>query len=265
MSYIKELILDFCPPFFLKIKKKFRPISWENIKYSKNGVLFLPGGIYFNFRPYESSDFKVCKQIFFNKDYELNKLSRYEELINYYNKCSNPIIVDAGANIGAASVWFALRFPLAKIIAIEPDKENFRLLSKNSNSFSSIVPYCGAISSRPGELYLKDPKDGAWGYLTSDTSDESSIPVKAITIEDIFSEKISGNPFIFKIDIEGAEEDLFSRSSKIFDEFPLIIIELHDWLFPKKGKSQNFLKWHLSKNRDFVYIGENIFSISNRF
>ena len=70
-------------------------------------------------------------------------------------------------------------------------------------------------------------------------------------------------PFLAKIDIEGAEADLFSRDTDWIDQFPLIIVELHDWLLPKQGTSRNFLRCIAARNRDFVYLGENIFSIRN--
>jgi hypothetical protein len=41
-------------------------------------------------------------------------------------------IVDAGANIGLTSVYFANRWPKARIIAIEPEPSNYALLLKNA-------------------------------------------------------------------------------------------------------------------------------------
>ena len=70
-------------------------------------------------------------------------------------------------------------------------------------------------------------------------------------------------PFIVKIDIEGGENDLFANSTSWIDDFPLLIIELHDWLFPMKGTSRNFLMAISKLDRDFVHHGENIFSINN--
>ena len=37
----------------------------------------------------------------------------------------------------------------------------------------------------------------------------------------------------------------------------------HDWLLPKQQNSGNFLRQISSRNRDFVFHGENVFSISN--
>ena len=68
-------------------------------------------------------------------------------------------------------------------------------------------------------------------------------------------------PFIIKIDIEGFESELFSKNTEWIDMFPLVIIELHDWMLPKTANSNNFLKEISKLDRDFLYFNENIFSI----
>jgi hypothetical protein len=68
-------------------------------------------------------------------------------------------------------------------------------------------------------------------------------------------------PFIVKCDIEGSEMQLFQRNTEWVSEFPLLIFELHDWLFPMKGTSKNFLKTITNLNVDFVHSGENVFII----
>ena len=45
-----------------------------------------------------------------------------------------------------------------------------------------------------------------------------------------------------KIDIEGGEDDLFSGDLDWLERTPLVIIELHDWLFPNEPRSRNFLR-----------------------
>ena len=76
-------------------------------------------------------------------------------------------------------------------------------------------------------------------------------------------EATSSVPFLLKIDIEGAEADVFSQNTDCFDRFPLIIIELHDWMLPGQANSQAFLRWHAGLDRDFVLAGENVFSVRN--
>ena len=71
------------------------------------------------------------------------------------------------------------------------------------------------------------------------------------------------NASIAKIDIEGAETELFSQSTVWIDHFPLVIVELHDWMMPGQARSRAFLQAISSRDRDFVQIRENSFSIRN--
>ena len=73
-----------------------------------------------------------------------------------------------------------------------------------------------------------------------------------------------GAPFIVKIDIEGFEAELFSRNLEWLDRFYVLIIELHDWMLPRQRSSQSFLRAIGALDRDFLYAGENVFSIANR-
>jgi FkbM family methyltransferase len=269
-SRFRSILIDCIPPILLKVLKKFfgtKPVienPWRSLQIPAQGPLVLPGGIKFEFRP-SVADREVCRQVFINQDYDLKRLQRYDDIIECYRQSERPVIVDAGANIGAASLWFSLTFPKANIVAVEPDLGNFKVLSSNCKQVANIIPLQAAIASATGSLFLTDPGGGAWAYRTTNVESPESYVVKAMTIEEIFDVSESGTPFILKIDIEGAEADLFSRHAELFDKFPLIIIELHDWMLPSEGSSTNFLRWHTEKNRDFVHINENIFSISNDF
>ena len=45
---------------------------------------------------------------------------------------------------------------------------------------------------------------------------------------------------IIKIDIEGSEQELFSQNIEWLDKFKIILIEPHDWMYPKKNTFHNF-------------------------
>ena len=73
----------------------------------------------------------------------------------------------------------------------------------------------------------------------------------------------AATPFLAKIDIEGAEADVFAGDCSWVDRFPLLIVELHDWLYPGEGLSKPFL-WAMQHfNRDFIVRGEHVISIRN--
>src|ERR1700760_4959690 len=143
-----------------------------------------------------SSDVKVFHQIFIRNEYkfDVNREPRF--------------IGDAGANIGLASVYFATQFPNARILAIEPEKENFEVLVKNVQPYPNIEPVLGALWGERAEVEVVDRGLGNWGFVI-ETSSDSHIPskssqqkVEAMTVDMILDrfniQKIS----ILKLDIE---------------------------------------------------------------
>ena len=59
-----------------------------------------------------------------------------------------PLIVDLGANIGTATLFFVEQFPEARIEAVEPDRANFELLRHNTVGDPWDIPVSGL---RPAE------------------------------------------------------------------------------------------------------------------
>jgi FkbM family methyltransferase len=176
-----------------------------------------------------------------------------------------PLIVDCGANIGTASMYFAQGYPEARIVAVEPAPDNFELLCKNTAG-DPVRPVRAAIASRPGSLTLRDPGAGAWAYTTTDEVAPGAVigEVEAVTIDQIVRAEPGTTPFILKVDVEGAESELFSTNTEAISRFPVVIVELHDWMFPAQGTSRSFLRWHLEQGRDLVQSDENLFSLSSR-
>jgi len=228
------------------------------IDFNKNKIPFMHRGT--------RADTGVLKQIFVQKQYQLSRLRRGGELNEFYDSVVNsggqPLIVDCGANIGASALWFSMAFPKSFILGLEPDFDNFELLSENTVSVNGKF-LNAAVGSIDKMTYVVDPGLGEWGYRTSDLGAGNMVEMmsmRRLVAESVASGKV---PFIAKIDIEGGEEELFMKHTEWIDYFPLLIIELHDWLLPKSGNSRSFLREVSSRDRDFVYSGENIFSIRN--
>ncbi len=207
------------------------------------------------------ADRGVMGQIFGNQDYSLKRLRRGAELDALGAALPRPFILDAGANIGASVCWFALKFPNCQIVAFEPDAANFDLLRQNTEGLN-VELHQAALGARDGTVTLVDPGEGEWGYRTIAAAD-GAVPI--LSVSRMVAEKCAAgfSPFIAKIDIEGGEAELFAPPVDWVDQFPLLTVELHDWLLPGQGTSRAFLQCIAARNRDFVHIGENIFSIRN--
>jgi len=210
-----------------------------------------------------TSDEPLFQQIFIEEEYSLKRLRVNPEIDALLEQKSaqglRPLILDLGGNIGAAAVYFSLIYPNSRVVAVEPDPDNFEVLSRNTQGLDCVA-VAGAVASEKGFVKVCDPGLGPWGMRTEF---DARGRIEAFTVPELLH-RYGGEqffPFIVKIDIEGAEAELFSKNIDWIDAIPVMIIELHDWLLPGACSSRNFLKAIAGLDRDFVYIGENVFSI----
>ena len=223
--------------------------------------------ILFSFRKDSIGDKGVIAQIFQNQDYNLTHWEQGKKLLQYHHEQSKirpSLIIDAGANIGASTVYFSNIFPNSFVFSVEPDTTNWQLLEMNTAGLNGFN-FNGAIADTDGELVFEDPGRSDWGFMTKRVGDSDNPKnikkVKSISPASILahSESQNTNPLIIKIDIEGGEDALFNGDTSWLSQFPLVIIELHDWMLPFSGSSRNFIKSIAQYDFDFVHKGENIF------
>ncbi len=209
----------------------------------------------------DTSDPHMMKQAFVDDAFNLGRLSRWPEIAAWLKGQPRPLIIDAGGNIGTAAVWFAVAFPTAKVISIEPEAGNFALLQKNTAGLNVEClnkALCHPAASESIPLFA-----GASNAAFS-THHRTAEPVGYAETVSVFNLlDPSRQPFLIKIDIEGAEDNLFWTTTSWIDKFPLLMLEPHDWLYPKQRVSRNFLRAIVEKDRDFVIQGEHIVSIRN--
>jgi len=148
-----------------------------------------------------------------------------------YDPCipgfSPKTIVDVGAHIGMASILFALRYPTAKVIAIEPEPSNFAALVRNTSPYKTIIPIQAALWRHNGEVCLgasnAHPK-GAFQVV-----EQAPQSVRAITMDALMNENGIDSIDLLKVDIEGAEVEVF-ESCPWIGKVRVIAIEIHDRL-----------------------------------
>jgi FkbM family methyltransferase len=120
-------------------------------------------------------------------------------------------IVDCGANIGLASVYLLTKYESAKVIALEPDPVNFPLCEKNLAPFSSRATVVNAaLWTRPGRMQLQGDHVGTWASSVVPLEGEKHAGIEALDMFTLFQNYDFERIDILKIDIEGAEHDIFS-------------------------------------------------------
>lgn len=173
-----------------------------------------------------TSDAMVFQQIFIDKE--------YSDLVDMIllNKKSITTILDLGANIGLTTIYLIKYFPNATYLCVEPDKKNFELMQLNLTRFSNIVLYQKAIWSNNNNLYLnrnfRDGKD--WSISVSNDDLGAYTKVETITIDNILEYNHLSIIDLVKIDIEGAEAEIFKSEAHLdfLDKTRIIAIEIHE-------------------------------------
>jgi FkbM family methyltransferase len=213
-----------------------------------------------SFRP-KDSDLQVLRQVFVYKEYDLEKFGQFKRIWEAYRKILEsgrvPIIIDAGANIGASSIWFATRFPASQVVAIEPDRYNVELCRRNCKMLANVTILEAAIGATAGKCSIVRPAQNSWAVRTERLPDSET---EVVTVEQLLESTHPGGVFfIAKIDIEGFESDLFSEEKISWIADPVaIIIELHDWMLPGQYSSVNFQKASQSLSSEIVISGDNL-------
>ena len=216
-----------------------------------------------------TSDEGALRQIFELGYYDLRRLPHFGEIERRYLQITrtgrHPLILDAGANIGFASLFFADAWPAAQIVAVEPAADNFELLRRNTKA-QRVEPVHAGLSRSEGFLRVADARAEKWAYQTQRAEAGTPGAVRAMTVPALLNEwpKERGyEPFIAKFDVEGAEAEIFSGDTEWIDAFSVIVIEPHDWQFPGRGHSRPVLRALAERDRDFLLLGENIVSVAN--
>jgi FkbM family methyltransferase len=164
----------------------------------------------------QTSDLDVFAQILVHHEYRCVSGLR-----------SPNLIIDLGANVGYSSAYFLSKFKNCRVIAVEPDPENFAQLQTNVAPYRRrVTAIQAAVWPRSERISLDHPGQGEeWGVRVKPSADGT---VRAITIPELL--KISGQDRIslLKVDIEGAEIDLFKSGTEWWlDKVDNIVIELH--------------------------------------
>lgn len=168
-------------------------------------------------------------------------------------------IVDLGAHIGLTSLYFKSLFPEAQIFSIEPVPGNFKLLKKNceTNGFHwTLISKCIGSENKKVKFSL-DALSNQYSLTRNVSKKEGEsnfIEIEMITMNDIIREFNINQIDILKVDIEGAEAELFAQCESWISKIRLIIIEVHPTLVDYKKLIENIT------SKGFHYFKPGTFS-----
>lgn len=195
-------------------KGLYPPIDWWTSKIMKHES-FNPlkkrafSGIEINyFQPYEV--LKTYQEIFVEGIYQFQSIHK------------QPIIIDAGANIGISTLYFSKQYPTASIHAFEPDEKVLIALKNNmhDNACNNVTIHTKAVWTK--DTILSFDKKGSEG---SHISEAGNSKVQAID----FANFLASFQYIdfLKMDIEGAEWDVVLHIANQLPKIQHFFLEYH--------------------------------------
>ena len=154
-------------------------------------------------------------------------------------------IVDVGANVGAATLWFARRSRDAAIVAVEPARESIATLEANAHANDladrvRVVP--AALSDRTGRTYLMRNGSSVYAH-TGAASSRGAETVDGVALPDLLERWGIGEVDLLKLDCEGAEFDCLYAC----DETILRRVPRHRRRVPRRGARSIRLAEHLER------------------
>jgi FkbM family methyltransferase len=162
-----------------------------------------------------SGDIFVFHEVLLGKIYELS-----------VSLVSRPqSIVDLGANIGLATLFFYERFGAATYVCVEPDPENIKLLNRNLAGLRGhirILP--SAVSDVPGTVRF-NPSQWSWGGRL-DPSSTTGYDVQCTTMSEILNTCGLDHIDLLKVDVESSVESIFRKNNDWLAKVDAIIAEL---------------------------------------
>lgn len=164
-------------------------------------------------------------------------------------------IVDAGAYTGDTSAYFLSRYPAVRVLALEPAAVSFALARRNLEPYGPRVELLQiALAGREGTVLLSGDQTAA---QICAAKTRQSTNVQATTVTSVLARAPNARIDLLKMDIEGAEQDVFeSGLERWAHRVTTIIVEPHGELIEQLMVDRmSRLGWHILRRRNLYCFG----------
>lgn len=158
------------------------------------------------------------------------------------------VIVDAGANLGYFTQLFAKK--AKTVVAIEPVEETMNCLVNNTKNYKNILYAQKALGKDDSfkKFFIHKIYSGWNSFYPSDFGYTKHIMIKTIRLDDLLKQLKIEKVDIIKIDVEGAEMEVFEGASKTLSNPDIKLIVEFNSVYKHAYKIINKLrefKFHL--------------------
>jgi FkbM family methyltransferase len=169
------------------------------------------------------------------------------EYMFHANK-KDPVVIDCGANIGLATIFFKWVYPKSVIYSFEPDQDTFKLLNNNisANKLNGVSLFNSAVGDSDGKInfYVDTKKAGSLKMSTRRRNlSDDKVTVDSISLASFIVKHNIREIDFLKMDIEGSEYQVMMDLERngIFQKINKIVVEYHHKINDEKSSFGKFL------------------------
>jgi FkbM family methyltransferase len=196
-----------------------------------------------------SSDTMVLYEILVTREYDL-----------VFGMESAKTIIDGGANIGLAAIYFLNTCPKSRVVLVEPFEETLNICRKNLEPYGDrAICLQGAIWPYPGKVDLEATGEDHWTNKVKMSADGGKSGATDAIVMPTLIEMCGGSVDLLKLDVEGSEREIFAHNTASWlPAIRNVVIELHG-----QDCSESFFgalspyNYEVT-NQDMVYFCRNI-------
>lgn len=155
----------------------------------------------------------------------------YRVCLERLGPCSS--IIDLGANVGMSTLYFRIKYPQARILAVEPHPGNFQLLTRNLERVmrgGEVHTLCAAVWDKPCKLAVTKETESHWntGFRFEECPPVCDSGIEGLPVGDIVQRSGFDHVDLLKVDVEGAETRMFQGDLDWLSKVKAIAIEFHE-------------------------------------
>jgi len=138
-------------------------------------------------------------------------------------------IVDVGANVGAATIYFAAQYPRARVVSFEPSPDSYALLTANTADLPQVRCFPFGLFDRDQQTLLYRGRDDAVEDSIGRSRQQSSetVPIVLRRAEAALGEAGVECIDILKLDTEGCEVPILRSLASFLPRTGVIYVEFH--------------------------------------
>jgi FkbM family methyltransferase len=152
--------------------------------------------------------------------------------LEYRSDSAAPRILDCGANVGLASLFFKRRCPSARITAYEADPALCKILRANldANRAGDVETVHAALWTEDGRVvfHADGTESGMIGTLPGAAAG-TAVDVPSLRLRDLIERDSNGCIDLLKLDIEGAEDAVLADCEPALARVRAMVLDLHEF------------------------------------